>query len=114
MHADGTLLPRGQFPKRANIVLGTEIELASTLVKFLLDTPAFLLMTLAVFILTFFVAIPNALAGPALHEGVALLTALRTQLGWGPVRVGVLVIFGFRHGAELLSSRRRRCTVLFG
>ena len=93
MHADGTLLPRGQFPKRANIVLGTEIELASTLVKFLLDTPAFLLMTLAVFILTFFVAIPNALAGRALLDGITFLSTRRALLGrGGPIfRVG----FGF-------------------
>ena len=120
MHADWTLLPRGQFPQRAQILLGAEIELASSFVKFFLDWPALLLMLLPVFVLTFLVAIPNALAGRALLDSVTLLAARRTQLGWGPVRVVFVFRFGFtlsfdrfaeRHGAELLSGSR--CSVLF-
>ena len=75
-------------------------------------------MFLAVFVLTFLVAIINALAGRTLLDGITLLTARRAELGWGPVfRIG----FGFiirpfrrfteRHGTELLS--RRRCITLF-
>ena len=85
MHADWTLLPRGQFPQRAQILLGAEIELASSFVKFFLDWPALLLMLLPVFVLTFLVAIPNALAIPTLLEGVTLLFARRTHLRRGPV-----------------------------
>ena len=118
MHADGTLLPRGHFPKsrRTNIFLGTESEFASSLIKFLLDTPAFLLMLLAVFVLAFLVAIPNALAGRTLLEGITLLSARRTQLlgRGGPILhsgCGIILLpfhrIAERHGAELLSSRRR-------
>ena len=75
-------------------------------------------MHLPVFVLTFLITIPDALAGPALHEGIALLAARRTrQLGWGPVfsgGFGIIILlshrFAERHGTELLSSRR--CTVL--
>ena len=66
MHADWTFLLRGQFPKGANILLGAEIELASSFTKFLLDKLAFFFMLLPVFVLTILVTIPNALAGPAL------------------------------------------------
>ena len=94
MHADGTLLPRGHFPKsrRTNIFLGTESEFASSLIKFLLDTPAFLLMLLAVFVLTFLVAIPNAQASGTLLEGITSLAARRAQqLGRG----GPIFLVGF-------------------
>ena len=108
----------GRGPK---ILFIAEIELASSFLKLLFDGLALLLMLFPVTILTVLIAIPDTLAGRALHEGIALLTAFRTLLGLGPVRVGVLVIFGFtcsfhrfaeRHGAELLSSHR--CSVLFG
>ena len=62
MHADGTLLPLGQFPKRPNIHLRADIELASSPIKFLLDAPALLLMLLAVLVLALLVAVPDALA----------------------------------------------------
>ena len=42
-------------------------------------------MVLAVFVLTFLVAIPNALAGCTLFEGIAALTARRTLIGRGLV-----------------------------
>ena len=73
-------------------------------------------MLLAVMFLTILVAIPNALAGRALFEGITFLTATPNTAG-----SGVPLFFGFdlpfrgrfaeRHGAELLCSRR--CTVLF-
>ena len=85
-HADGTLLPRGQLPKRADILLGAEIELASSFVKFFLDASTLFLVLLPVFVLTILAAIPNALAGRTLLEGTTLLSAPRTQqFGWGPV-----------------------------
>jgi uncharacterized membrane protein HdeD (DUF308 family) len=121
MHADWTLLPRRQFLKRAQIHLGTDIELAFSFIKHLLDTPALLLMLLPVSVLTILVAIPNALAGPALFEGICitLLAARRTQQlpgRGGPILLGVLVLlvgfvdlsfhsFAERHGAELVSRR---------
>ena len=117
-HADSAFLPRRQFPERANVQFFAEIELASSLLKNILDSLAFLLMFLPVFVLALLVAIPNALAGPALHEGVTFLSARRTHLGRGgpPFRRG-FVILSFRRIAErqrtkLLSSLR--CTVLFG
>ena len=67
-HADRALLPRGQFPKRANIHLVAEIELPPSFLKFLLDGPAFMFMLLTMFVLTLLVAIPNALAGCTLLE----------------------------------------------
>ena len=70
MHADGTLLPWGQFLKRADVQLGADIELSSMFVKHLLDALAFFFMLLPVLVLTLLVAIPNTLAGPALHEGI--------------------------------------------
>ena len=118
-HADGAFLLRGQRRQRAQILLDAEIELASAFIKHLLDGLAFFFMVLPVLVLTLLVAIPNALAGPALHDGIALLAARRAQLlGWGPVfRVGFgfIIILSFRrfserHGAELLSSCR--CAVL--
>ena len=120
-HADVALLPRGQLSKRPDILLGAEIELSSSFLKPLLDELAFFFMLLPMPILTSGVAIPDALAVPALHEFITFLAALRTQLGWGPVRVVFVFRFGFtlsfrrlaeRHGAELLSSRR--CAVVFG
>ena len=77
-HADWALLPRGAFPERPDIQLRADIKLASSLVKFLLDATALFLVLLPVFVLTVLVAIPNALAGPALHEGITLLSASRT------------------------------------
>ena len=77
-HADWTFLPRRLVGKRTQIFFGADIELASSFIKHLLDVLALLLMLLPVFVLTFLVAIPNALAGPALHEGIALLAARRT------------------------------------
>ena len=75
MHADWAFLSRGHFPERANVYLGTEIELSSSLVQFLLDTLAFMFMLLPVFVLAFLVAIPNALASVALLEGITFLSA---------------------------------------
>ena len=77
-HADWTLLPWGRFLKRPNIQLIADIELSSSIIKNLLDPLALLLMLLPMFVLTILVAIPNALAGPALHEGITLLAARRT------------------------------------
>ena len=111
-HADRTFLPRGQLPKRPNIFLGADIELASSCFKYLLDTPAFFFMLPSVMLLTILVAIPNALAGRALFEGITFLSARRTQLGRGLILVlvilGILSFHRFaeRHGAELLSSCR--------
>ena len=79
-------------------------------------------MLLPAFFLTHRVAIPNALAGRALLDGITRLSARRTQLlgrGGGPIfRVGfggiiILPLRGCakRHGTELLGSRR--CSVLF-
>ena len=117
-HADGTLLPRGQFPKRANVLLGADIELASSLIKNVHDDLAFLSVLLSVLVLTVLIAIPNALAPVALLEGVALLFARRTQLGRGLILLVVGFILSFRgfaerHDAELPGSRRR-CSSLFG
>ena len=84
-HADRALLPRGQRPERPNIHLGANIELASTFINFLFDALAFDLMLLPVFVLTVLVAIPNALAGPTLFEGIIFLAARRTTLGLGPI-----------------------------
>ena len=83
MHADGALLPRWRLFKRANIQLFSEIELAPSFVKFSLNALALLLMLLAVLVLAFLVAIPNALATVALLKCVAFLSARRTQLGRG-------------------------------
>ena len=114
LHTNGTFLSRGQFPERPNIHFPADIELTSSFVKFLLDGLAFFFMLPPVFVLTVLVAIPYALAGPALHEGITLLFASRTHLGrGGPIfRVGFGIIslslhrFAERHGAELLSGRR--------
>ena len=120
LHADWAFLPRGQFPKRADILLGAEIELASSFIKLLLDALANLLVLLAVTVLTILVTIPNALASVALLEGIAYLSARRTHFGWGIFGGGYGIIiplpfpggrFAERHGAKLLSSRR--CTALF-
>ena len=63
-------------------------------------------------LLTVLVAIPNALAGRALLEGITFLAARRTQLGRGLILLGGLGIgilpfrrFAERHGAELPSCR---------
>ena len=87
MYADWAFLPRGDFPERANILLGADIEPASSFLKFLLDTIALLSMLFAVLVLTILIAIPNALARRALLEGIALLSARRAQLGCrgGPI-----------------------------
>ena len=112
-HTDYTLLSLGHFPKRAKIQLTADIELASSLIKFPHDAPALLLMLLAVLVLAFLAAIPNALTSIALFEGSAFLSALRTHRG----RVGPIFRFAFgfiilvfggyaeRHGTELLISR---------
>ena len=120
-HADWALLPRGEFPKRPNINLRADIELASSLIKFLLDELAFFFMFPPVFVLTFLVAIPNALAGPALHQSITFLPASRTHvLGWGgPIfhfRFGIIILpfhrSAKRQRTELLGSHR--CAILFG
>jgi len=119
MHTDWALLPRGQLPDRPKIQFRAEIELSSSLIKNLFDGPAFLLMLLAMFVLTFLVAIPNAHAPVALLEGVTLLSASRTQLGrGGPIFLGVFGVIllslrriAERHGAKLVSCRR--CSFLF-
>ena len=94
-------------------------ELASSFLENLLDGLALLLMLPPVFVLTLLVTVPNALAGPALHEGVTLLAARRTHLGRaGPtfcVWLGTVLLsfhrFAECHCAELLS--RGRCSGLF-
>ena len=138
MHADWTLLPRGRFFKRPEIELASsflefslealalnlvdaEIELASSFIKFLLDALALLLMLLPVFVLTVLVAIPNALAGRALLEGITLLFASRTQQfgRGGPIfrgGFGFIIFLSFprfseRHRTELFSGLG--CSVLF-
>ena len=119
MHADWALLPRGHFPKRADIPLRAEIQLASSFLKFLLDARAVFLMLLAVLVLTFLITIPNTLAPVALLEGITFISARRTQLGrGGPIFLGGggFIILSFhrfteRHGAKLLSSCC--CIVLF-
>ena len=77
-------------------------------------------MFLTMFVLAFLIAIPNALAGRALLDGITLLAASRTHLGRvGPTfcvwlgTVGLLSCHRFAEGnrIELLSGRR--CTVLF-
>ena len=98
-HANGTLLPRGQLGNRAKILLGAEIELASSLLQLLRNWLALLFMLLAVLVLTFLVTIPNAMAAVAHLEGVTCLSARRTHLlgRGGPIfRVG--------YGFILLSS----------
>jgi hypothetical protein len=50
-------------------------ELAFSVIKHLLDGLALLLVLLAVTVLTILVAIPNALAGPTLFEGIIALAA---------------------------------------
>jgi len=108
-HADGALLLRGQFPERANIQLGADIELAPSFIKHLLDGPAFMLMLLTMLVLTFLVAIPNALAPIALLEGVTLLSARRAQLVRGLVFLGgVLIMFGFNFSFRAPSQRQNR------
>ena len=97
-HADWALLPRGEFPKRPNINLRADIELASSLIKFLLDELAFFFMFPPVFVLTFLVAIPNALAGRTLLDGVTFLSASRAELGRGPTFRGGAVFFRRCHG----------------
>ena len=79
--ADITLFPWRQLLKLPDLLLGAEIELASSFVEHRLDAPALLLMLLAVLVLTLLVAIPNALAPVAHLEGIALLSAPRTELG---------------------------------
>ena len=93
-HADGTLLLRGQFPERPNILFGAEIELASSFIKHLLDPLALLLMLLVVTVLAILVAIPNTLAPITLLESIALRFARRALVfgrGGRPIiRGGIL------------------------
>ena len=94
----------------------SDIELASSIIKNLLDGPAFLLMLLPVFVLTILVAIPNALTGRTILEGVTLLSARRTQQlgrGRGPTfrrGFGFIILslhrFTDRNGTKLFGSRR--------
>ena len=79
-HADWTLLPWGRFLKRPNIQLIAEIELSSSFSERLLDGFAFFFMLLPMPLLAVPVAVPNALTVPALHEFIALLSALRAQV----------------------------------
>ena len=103
-HADGTLLLRGQLPKRTNVQLFDDKELAfSPTIKFLLDASTLDLVLLAVFVLAFLVAVPNALAPVAQLDGVTLRAARRTQLGRGwDLNLLVLGVFG----SDLLSFLR--------
>ena len=119
-HADWTFLPRRGVRKGTQIQFIAEIELSSSLSKLLLDAPALLPMHLPVTLLTSGVAIPDALAVPALHEFIAFLSTSRTFLGWGPVCVVFVFRFGFtlsfrrfdeRHGAK--QRIKHRCAVLF-
>ena len=93
-HADGTLLPRGQFLKRANVQLLADIELASSFVELLLNAPALFFVLLAVLVLALFVAIPNTLAPITLLESIALRFARRALVfgrGGRPIiRGGIL------------------------
>ena len=118
-HTDWTLLLLGHLPKRANIQLRAEIDLASSFIKNTLDGPAFMFVFLTMLVLAFLVAIPNTSAPVALLEGIASFPAPRTRLlGWGPVfcgGFGIFIILPFsrfaeRHGAELFSGLR--CAVL--
>ena len=59
------------------------------------------LMLLAVLFLALFVAVPNALAGCALLDGITLLSARRTHLGRG----GLIFRGGF--GVIILAQIRR-------
>ena len=137
MHADWTLLPRGRLFKRPEIELASsflkfsletlaldlidaEIELASSLCKLRRDTLALLLMLLAVLVLTLLVAIPDALAPVALLEGITYLAARRAEfLGQGRGLFGPLFLcvsshrFAERHGAELLSTCPCSCRCSF-
>ena len=112
MHADRALLPRGQFLKRTNIHLRPKIELASSLIEFLLDELALLSVLLAVLVLTILAAIPDTLAPVAIFECITLLTARRAAFGWGLILLGrfdIIILrfrrFSERHGTELLGSR---------
>ena len=90
-HTDWTLLLLGHLPKRANIQLRAEIDLASSFIKNDLDDPAFMFMFLTMFVLAFLVAIPNTSAPVALLEGITLLSARRAHRG--PVfRGGVVIV----------------------
>ena len=138
MHADWTLLPRGRLFKRPEIELASsflelglevfaldlvdaEVELASSIIKNLLDKSALLLVFLAVLVLALPVAIPNALASVALLEGITSLSAGRAELlGRGLLHLGPIFLRGFtlsshrlaeRHRTELLSSRQ--CSFVF-
>ena len=95
-HADWAFLPRGHFPKRAQILLGADNEPASSFIKNLLNGPALPLMLLTVLVLAFLVAVPNALARRALLDGITLLATRRAQLlgcRGGPIfRVGFVGI----------------------
>ena len=113
--------PAGAVFKRANVQLCAEIELASTLFKFVLDALALMFVLLAAFVLALLVAIPNALAGRTLFEGVAFLSARRTELlgSGGPIfrgGFGIVILpfcrFAWRNRVELLGSRQ--CSFLFG
>ena len=122
MHADWTLLPRGRLFKRPEIELASsflkfsletlaldlidaEIELASSLVKLRRDTLALLLMLFAVLVLTLLVAIPNALAPVALLEGITFLAAGRAEfLGRGRGR-GLFGLRGFNLSSHRFAER---------
>ena len=80
-HTDWTLLLLGHLPKRANIQLRAEIDLASSFIKNTLDGPAFMFVFLTMLVLAFLVAIPNTSAPVALLEGITLLSALRAHRG---------------------------------
>ena len=80
LHADGAFLPRRQVRERAEIHLRADIELPSSFRELLLDGFAFFFMLLPMPLLAVPVAVPNALTVPALHEFIALLSALRAQV----------------------------------
>ena len=99
-HADWALLLRRQVGKRPKILLGSDIELASSFIQLLLDAPALDLMLLAVLVLAFLVAIPNALAPVALFEGITFRTASRAALGRGLALLAFGLVAAIGHGGR--------------
>ena len=66
MHADRALLSRGNFPERSKVLHGAKDELASSSIQLRLDALSLELVQLAVLVLAFPVAVPNAQAPVAL------------------------------------------------
>ena len=78
------------------------VERLGSRIKFLLDAVAFFSMLASMTHLTSNVAIPNALAGRTLLEGITFLSARRTRLCFGPIFPGGfgIVILPFHRFAE--------------